>query len=136
MCQIDQLRVYMRCKTPELTMAVFVQWKPNLQVGLCQPCWERFCDNKKDFECGPDPKIENFKEWLEKGRGLEGAVPTEYNPAKKGVGKYKTIQQEDEEITAEDELTEAEGKTLKEEDEEREREELAAEKTEEEIPKS
>jgi len=125
MCQIDQMKVYMRCSTPDLVVAVFVQWKPNLQVGLCKNCWERFCDNKKDFEWGPDPKIENFTEWIQKGRGLEGAVPTEYNPAKKGVGKYKTIQQEDEEITTEDELDEAEGKTLMEEDEERKSQEVS-----------
>jgi len=117
----------MRCKTPELVMAVFIQWKPNLQVGLCQKCWERFCDNKKDFEWGDELKIkpEEFLDWLQKSRGLEGAVPTEYNPAKKGVGKYKTIQQEDEEITTEDELDEAEGKSLMEEDEERKSQEVS-----------
>lgn len=88
----------MRCSTPDLPIAIFIQWKSNLQVGLCKPCWERFCDNKKDFEWGDDLKIENFQQWLEKGRGLEGVIPTEYM----GRGKWRMSKKEkaEEEISS------------------------------------
>jgi len=122
MCDISSLKIHRRCATPTDPIAVFIMLDEK-QVGLCDKCWGKVAVS--DFEWGLDPKIENFQEWLERERGLEGGILTDYDPTKKGASKYKTIQQEDEEITSEEELDEAEGKTLMEEDEERKSQEVS-----------
>jgi len=93
------MHIHRRCKTPTDSIAVFIMWEGK-QLGLCNKCWDKV--SSADLEWGDEPKMENFKEWLEKGRGLEGTVLTEYDPTKKGKARYKEsvpiTQQEDEEV--------------------------------------
>lgn len=52
MCNISKLRIHRRCKTPEESISVVIQWKDE-QVELCRKCWERI---PTDLEWGTDPK--------------------------------------------------------------------------------
>jgi len=93
MCQVDLLKVYMRCSTPDLPIAIFIQWKPNLQVGLCKNCWERFCDHKKDYEWGNDSRPTLEQIFGRRTKEEAQATLTIYDPTKKGAGRHKAIQQ-------------------------------------------
>lgn len=128
MCQISEMKIYKRCKTPEDGIAVFVV-KDGKQLGLCGSCWKKVGEG--DYEWGPDSKPIVEEIFSRRAKEEAAATPTEYKPYLKGAGKYKAIQQqEDEEITVEDEVAEAEGKSQMEEDEEKESlEESKLEKT-------
>jgi len=52
MCQISKMKIHRRCKTPEESISVVIQWKDE-QVELCRKCWERI---PNDLEWGMDPK--------------------------------------------------------------------------------
>ena len=122
MCEIEQLKLrFHKCMTDKIS--VFIEWKGK-NLGLCNECWNKLCDDKRDIEWGDSPRP-IFNDILNRRAKEEAsATLTEYAPHKKGSGKYKAIQQkEDEEITVEDEVAEAEGKALMEEDEERESQE-------------
>jgi hypothetical protein len=74
MCQVELMKLRVKCSTPNEVDYMFVMWKKKGQIGICKTCWEKI--GNKNWECGdrPRPTFES----LFTGRGLEGAVLTEY----------------------------------------------------------
>jgi hypothetical protein len=75
LCQVNELKLHVRCKSPEDPCIIFVQ-KIEKQVGVCDKCWKRIAD--KDWEVGNSPTLTMEEILSDKSRGLEGAVLTEY----------------------------------------------------------
>jgi len=90
MCDISSMKIHRRCKTLLEPILLYVQWKPDLMVGICKSCWERI---PPDLTWGDD-KIPTMEEIF--GRRIkeeQEATVTEYRlKDKKGV-----IQNESEE---------------------------------------
>lgn len=92
MCSVDEMKLRVRCQTPEEPISVYVMWKKKGQLGVCKPCWERIAD--KNWECGKDSKPNMELLLSDKSRGLEGATLTEYK--RKSIKEEQKDEQEDE----------------------------------------
>lgn len=88
MCQVSELKIHRKCTNPTDPIAVLIM-KDEKQIGLCSKCWTKVAES--DYEWGDEPRIKNFKKWLEEGRGLKGVVETIYDPTKKGSERYKKV---------------------------------------------
>jgi hypothetical protein len=89
MCQIEEMKMHVQCNTPNEPDYMFIMWKKKGQIGVCKPCWEKI--GNKNWECGTDPRP-TF-ESLFVGRGLEGAILTEYKP--KEINAKEIIEEEE-----------------------------------------
>ena len=92
MCQVEEMKLKIKCQTPEDPIKLYVMLEKkekkqlvSIQIGICNSCWAKIGD--KNWECGKDPRP-TF-ESLFVGRGLEGAVLTEYK-VKEKKGKEQT----------------------------------------------
>lgn len=75
MCQVSELKLHVRCKTPEDPCIIFIQ-KEHKTIGVCDNCWKRIAD--KNWEVGdcPTPTMEEVLS--DKSRFGENPVETEY----------------------------------------------------------
>jgi hypothetical protein len=94
MCDVDLMKLRVKCQTPDEPVSVYVVWKRKEQMGVCKPCWERIAD--KNWECGKDPRPTVESLLSDKARGLEGATLTEYKH------KNKKAEENDEQKEDED----------------------------------
>ena len=92
MCKVEEMKLRVTCKTPNEPDYMFVMWKKKGQIGICKACWEKI--GNKDWECGSDPRPTFASLFV--GRGLEGAVLTEYKPKNKGKNDEKEPSEDDE----------------------------------------
>jgi hypothetical protein len=91
MCQIAKMKIHRRCKTPEESISVVIQWKDE-QVVLCKSCWERI---PNDLEWGTDPKPILEEIFGRRAKEEAKATPTEYKLKGEKVEQEK---QEDDEF--------------------------------------
>ena len=104
MCQVDLMKLRVKCQTPEEPAAVFVKWKKKGELAVCAKCWEKIA--VKDWECGDDSRPTFESLFSDEAKGLVGAVPYEY--LGKGLGVKKSGTEEIEKEEKEDEIEEAE----------------------------
>lgn len=93
MCQVDEMKLHVRCKTPEDPAIVYITWKKKGVVGVCAKCWERIAD--KDWETGDSPKPTMEEILSDKSRFGENPVLTEYKY--RGVKENEPSKEEEDE---------------------------------------
>jgi len=71
-----------KCGSTDIVIYIMFKGK---KKTLCRECWSKIADKNKEW--GDNSKPENFAATLEKDRGLEGAVLTEYVPRKDRVSE-------------------------------------------------
>jgi hypothetical protein len=93
LCQVDEMKLHVRCKTPEDPAIVYITWKKKGQLGVCAKCWERIAD--KDWETGDSPKPTMEDILSDKARLGENPVETEYKLKGKKVDPNETENEEE-----------------------------------------
>ena len=88
MCDVSELKLKIKCSTPNEVDYMFVMWKKKGQIGICKACWEKI--GNKNWECGTDPRPTFESLFSEKARVGENPIPTEYNPKEKELKEQLT----------------------------------------------
>ena len=92
MCDVEELKLRVICKTLNEPDYMFIVWKKKGQIGICKSCWAKIGD--KNWECGKDPRP-NMKDLLsDRARFGENPIETVYKPKEK---ELKTRLTEDDE---------------------------------------
>lgn len=93
MCQVNEMKLHVRCKTPEDPCIVYITWGKKGTIGVCEKCWIRIAD--KDWETGDSPKPTMEEILSDKSRFGENPVETEYKLRGKKVEEQTENEEED-----------------------------------------
>jgi hypothetical protein len=91
MCRVNELKLHIRCKTPEDPCIIYIQVKDKEAIGVCEKCWSRIAS--KDWEIGDGPKLTMEDILSEKSRVGDNPVLTEYK--ERGVKEYEPNKEEE-----------------------------------------
>lgn len=69
------MKLRVRCRTPEEPLYLFIAWKKEERIGVCERCWTRISEKDWDAE---DLKRDMGDILSDKMRFGENPIPTEY----------------------------------------------------------